>query len=146
MSTAPWVAHFGLKKTPFGKQIAPKDLFMRAAHEEAVARITFCVVESALGVVVGDVGAGKTVAVRAAVSGLDPTRHQVIYVSNPAFGTRGLYVTIVRSLGAAPRYQRAELMAQAQDLLAAEEAERHRRVVLVLDLCRPRDYADDHVG
>ena len=146
MTIAPWVAHFGLEKTPFGKQIAPKDLFMRPAHEEAVARITFCVVESALGVVVGDVGVGKTVAVRAAVSGLDPTRHQVIYVSNPAFGTRGLYVTIVRALGAVPRYQRAELMAQAQDLLAAEEAERHRRVVLVLDLCRPRDYADDHVG
>ncbi|MDA8289971.1 MAG: AAA family ATPase [Actinomycetota bacterium] len=133
MSAAPWVSHFGLEKTPFGKAIATKDLFMRPAHEEAVARITFCVVESALGVVVGDVGAGKTVAVRAAVSGLDPTRHQVIYISNPAFGTRGLYVTIVRALGAAPRYQRAELMAQAQDLLAAEEAERHRRVVLVVD-------------
>ena len=65
MSAAPWVSHFGLEKTPFGKAIATNDLFMRPAHEEAVARITFCVVESALGVVVGDVGAGKTVAVRA---------------------------------------------------------------------------------
>ena len=35
------------------------------------------------------VGAGKTVALRAAVSTLDPTRHQVIYIANPAFGTRG---------------------------------------------------------
>jgi len=34
------------------------------------------------------VGAGKTVAARAALAGLDPTRHQVIYVANPAFGTR----------------------------------------------------------
>ena len=80
------------------------------------------------------VGAGKTVAVRAAVAGLDPTRHQVIYVANPAFGTRGLYVTIVRALGAQPRYLKAELMAQASDLLAAETAERHRRtVVLIVD-------------
>jgi type II secretory pathway predicted ATPase ExeA len=98
-----------------------------------VARITFCVVESALGVVVGDVGAGKTVAVRAAVAGLDPTRHTVIYVANPAFGTRGLYVTVVRALGAEPRFHKAEVMAQAANLLAAEEAERHRRVVLVID-------------
>ncbi len=133
MSAPPWAAHYGLKRTPFSKSIAPKDLFVRQAHQEAVARIGFCVVESALGVVVGDVGAGKTVAVRAALSGLDPTRHQLIYVANPVFGTRGLYVTIVRALGAVPRYQRAELMAQAQDLLAAEEAERHRRVVLVID-------------
>ncbi len=133
MSRAPWVAHFGLKRTPFSKSIDAKDLFSRQAHQEAVARITFCVVESALGVVTGDVGAGKTVSVRAAVAALDPARHQVIYIANPAFGTRGLYVTIVRALGAEPRYQRAELMAQATDLLAAEEAERHRRVVLICD-------------
>ena len=87
-------------------------------------------------------GAGKTVALRAAVAGLDPTRHQVIYIANPAFGTRGLYVTIVRALGAQPRYLKAELMAQAGDLLAAETAERHRRVVLICDLCRARNYAD----
>jgi type II secretory pathway predicted ATPase ExeA len=109
------------------------DLFGRQAHAEAVARVNFCVVESALGVVTGDVGAGKTVSVRAAVASLDPTRHQIIYVANPAFGTRGLYVTIVKALGAEPRYLRAELMAQAADLLAAEEAERHRRVVIIVD-------------
>jgi type II secretory pathway predicted ATPase ExeA len=91
------------------------------------------VAESALGVLTGDVGAGKTVSVRAAVAGLDPTRHQIIYVANPAFGTRGLYVAIVKALGAEPRYLRAELMAQAADLLAAEEAERHRRVVIIVD-------------
>ena len=133
MSRAPWVAHFGLDRTPFGKSIAAKDLFIRQAHQEAVARINFCIVESAIGVVTGDVGAGKTVSVRAAVSSLDPTRHQVIYIANPAFGTRGLYVTIVRSLGAEPRYLKAELMVQAADLLAAEAAERHRRVVLIVD-------------
>ena len=58
-------------------------------------------------------------ALRAAVAALDPTRHQVIYIANPAFGTRGLYVTIVRALGAQPRYLKAELMAQAGDLLLA---------------------------
>ena len=47
--------------------------------------------------------------------------------------TRGLYVTIVRALGAQPRYLKAELMAQASDLLAAETAERHRRVVVICD-------------
>ena len=64
---------------------------------------------------------------------MDRTRHQIIYIANPAFGTRGLYVTIVRALGAEPRYLKAELMAQAADLLAAEAAERHRRVVLICD-------------
>ncbi len=133
MSRAPWVTHFGFTRTPFSKSIQAKDLFVRDAHAEAVARINFCVAESALGVLVGDVGAGKTVAVRAATAGLDPASHHLVYVPNPAFGTRGLYVTIVRALGASPRFHKAEVMAQATQLLAAEEAERHRRVVLVID-------------
>ena len=57
MSAAPWAAHFGLSRTPFGKSIPARDLFGRPAHAEAIARISFCVVESALGVVTGDVGA-----------------------------------------------------------------------------------------
>ncbi|MGH8993887.1 MAG: ExeA family protein, partial [Acidimicrobiia bacterium] len=133
MSRAPWVTHFGFTRTPFSKSIPAKDLFVRDAHAEAVARINFCVAESALGVLTGDVGAGKTVAVRGATAAMDPASHHLVYVPNPAFGTRGLYVTIVRALGAAPRFHKAEVMAQAVELLAAEEAERHRRVVLVID-------------
>lgn len=129
----PWVAHFGFAKTPFTKRIAARDLLSRTAHAEAVARIGFCVAEATLGVICGEVGAGKTVAVRAAVATLDRTRYQLIYIPNPAFGTRGLYVAIVSALGGQPRFHKAEVMRQAADLLAAEEAERHRRVVLVID-------------
>ena len=115
MSAAPWVTHFGLSRTPFGKRIAAKDLFVRDGHAEAVARINFCVMESALGVITGDVGAGKTVSVSAAVAWLDPTRHQMIYVANPAFRTRALCHD-----RAGPRSRasllKAELMAQAADL------------------------------
>jgi type II secretory pathway predicted ATPase ExeA len=130
---APWVAHFGFTRTPFTKTVAARDLFGRQAHAEAVARIGFCVDEVTLGVICGAVGAGKTVAVRAAVAALDRTRYHLIYVPNPAFGTRGLYVAIVSALGASPRFHKAEVMRQATDLLAAEEHERHRRVVLVVD-------------
>ena len=133
MSQAPWVQHFGFAATPFGKGIPAADLFIRPVHEEAVARARFCISERLLGVIAGEVGVGKTVALRAAVSQLDPTSHQVIYVANPSFGTRGLYVSIVRALGGQPRFHKAEVMGQAQSLLAAEEHERRRRVVLILD-------------
>jgi type II secretory pathway predicted ATPase ExeA len=133
MSRAPWVTHFGFARTPFSKTIPARDLYGRPGHAEAVARINFCVGESALGVITGDVGAGKTAAVRAAVTALDPAAHMVIYIANPAFGTRGLYVTIVSALGATPRFHKVEVMAQAATLLAAEEAERHRRVVIIID-------------
>jgi type II secretory pathway predicted ATPase ExeA len=130
---APWVLHFGFTRTPLTKNVAAKDLFVRDSQAEAVARIHFCIAESALGVLFGDVGVGKTVAVRAAVAGLDRARHHVIYVSNPTFGCRGLYHAIVSALGGTPRFRKPELMSQASDLLAAEASERRRRVLVVID-------------
>jgi type II secretory pathway predicted ATPase ExeA len=104
-----------------------------AGHGEAVARISWCVDEAAIGVLTGEVGAGKTVAVRAALDELDSSRHTVIYLGNPAIGARGLYSAIVNRLGGTPRFYKAMLIPQAADALAAEVAERGRRVVLVVD-------------
>jgi type II secretory pathway predicted ATPase ExeA len=100
---------------------------------KAVARITWCVEERTLGVICGEVGSGKTVAVRAAVAGLDSSRYIVIYLGNPAVGARGLYMAIVAALGGVPRFHKAALIPQAADALAAEEHERNRRVVLIVD-------------
>jgi type II secretory pathway predicted ATPase ExeA len=133
MSSAPWVTHFGFTRTPFSKTIPASQLCDRASHQEAVARIRFCISKSLLGVITGEVGVGKTVAVRAATNQLDATAHHIIYVATPTFGARGLYLTIVHALGAKPRAQKADLIAQTQALLAAEEHERRRRVVFIID-------------
>ncbi len=106
------------------------------------------------------VGAGKTVAVRAATAALDASRHALIYLAQPGTGVRGIYVEIVRALGATPCFQRSNLVPQTIELLAAEEAERGKNVVLVVDeahllspdqleslrllgLCRGGDYAEE---
>jgi hypothetical protein len=57
----------------------------------------------------------------------------------PAFSTRGLYVTLVASLGTIPRLHKAEVMAQAANLLATEETERHRRPKTNVAINRRRD-------
>jgi len=128
-----WASHFGFTRTPFSKSVPADRLFERGAHQEAVARIQYCIAESALGMITGDVGAGKSVAVRAAVAGLDRTRYTIVYVANPSGGCRGLYVAITTALGATPRFHKAEAIAQVANLLAAEEAERHRKVVFLID-------------
>jgi type II secretory pathway predicted ATPase ExeA len=118
---------------PFGKDLAPAMLHTHRSHAEAIARISWCIDEQALGVVTGEVGAGKTVAARAAVAALDTSRHTVIYIGNPAVGARGLYAAIVTALGGTPRFHKAALIPQAAAALAAETAERGKRVVLVCD-------------
>lgn len=126
-------AHYGFSRMPFGKDLAPGMLHAHAAHAEAVARISWCISEQAIGVISGECGAGKTVAARAAVSGLDASRHTVLYLGTPGVGLRGIYGLIITELGGTPRFHHAALIPQAQELLAAESAERGKQVVLIID-------------
>ena len=64
-------AHYGFTRMPFGRDLAPGMLHRHAAHNEACARITWCIAERAIGVITGEVGAGKTVSVRTVLAGLD---------------------------------------------------------------------------
>jgi type II secretory pathway predicted ATPase ExeA len=126
-------AHYGFTKMPFGRALAPQMLHRHGAHAEAVARIGWCISERALGVITGEVGAGKTVAIRAALADLDTSWHTTIYLGNSAVGGRGLYSGIVTALGGVPRFHKSALIPQTAELLAAEDHERGRTVVLVLD-------------
>jgi type II secretory pathway predicted ATPase ExeA len=126
-------AHWGLSRMPFGKDLAPSMLHTHRSHAEAVARIAWCIDEQTIGVITGEVGAGKTVAARAAIAALDNSRHTVIYIGNPAIGARGIYAAIVTALGGTPRFHKAALIPQTTDALAAEANERGKRIVLALD-------------
>jgi type II secretory pathway predicted ATPase ExeA len=125
--------HYGFSRMPFGKDLAPGMLHAHGAHAEAVARIQWCIAEQAIGVISGECGAGKTVAARAAVSGLDASRHTILYLGTPGVGLRGIYGLIITELGGTPRFHHAALIPQAQELLAAEASERGKQVVLIID-------------
>lgn len=126
-------AHYGFTRTPFGRDLAPSMLHRHNAHNEAVARIKWCVTERSIGIVTGEVGAGKTVSVRTVIAGLDASRHTVVYLPNPLIAVRGIHEAIVMATGANPTNLSSRLVAQARAALTAERDERGRTVVLILD-------------
>ncbi|HEY4991543.1 MAG TPA: AAA family ATPase [Nakamurella sp.] len=125
--------YFGFTRMPFGRNLAPGMLHQHRSHAEAVARITWCIEQHHIGVITGEVGAGKTVAIRAATAALDASRHVTIYLANPVVGVRGILHHIVAALGGVPSFYTSTLIAQAADALAGEQAERGRTPVLVID-------------
>jgi type II secretory pathway predicted ATPase ExeA len=110
-----------------------ENLFRSTAHSEAVARLRYLISARGLGVLTGEVGAGKTVAIRAATHGLDASRNSVIYLPNPAIGTRGLHGAIATALGQAPRFHHATLVPQVETALHTEVAEKGRHTILIID-------------
>ncbi len=133
---------YGFSKMPFGRDIAPGQLHRHHGHAEAVARLTWAITTRSLAVLTGEVGAGKTAAVRAALAGTDPVRYRPIYLPNPAgIGIRGICQQVVTACGHTPRFHTGSLLPQAADALAAEAAERGRTPILILDEAHQLDAA-----
>ena len=132
---------FGFTRTPFGRDLAPGMLHRHAAHGEAVARIGWCITEHRIGVITGEVGAGKTVAVRAALPPWTRRGTRSSTCPNPTVGVRGIHHQIVAALGQRPLTHHATLVPQTVDALAVEQVERGRTPVLVIDEAHLLDHA-----
>lgn len=79
MSISNLQSHYGFDRAPFSRSIPVQALHRHPGHREAIARIQWCVAQHQMGVITGEVGAGKTVAARAALAELEASRHQIIY-------------------------------------------------------------------
>ena len=91
MSVDRLCSFFGFTHMPFGRDLPPSWLYRSTAHAEAVARLDLVRGRARVqGTLTGEVGCGKTVAARATVASLDPSRTQVIYCPNPTVGGRGI--------------------------------------------------------
>ena len=125
--------YYGFSKMPFSKDISVSEFFCYMGHKEAVARIEYLIDSNSIGVVTGEVGSGKTVAVRAAVSSIEQSKYTVIYISNPSMGKKGIYTHIVASMGEKPTFFLSQLMVQTEQLFIRELTQRGRRIVIVFD-------------
>ncbi|MDR2453746.1 MAG: AAA family ATPase [Bifidobacteriaceae bacterium] len=133
MSVDKLQAHWALSSMPFGKALPVEALSRHRSFQEATARVAWAVAQRQVAVLTGEVGSGKTVAVRAALAGLEPARHLPVYVPDPTVTIRGVHTRITTALGGEPKYAGGDLAAQAAALLAGELDERGRLPVVVID-------------
>jgi type II secretory pathway predicted ATPase ExeA len=124
---------YGFTHVPFSRTIATQDLFPTAGQKELSARLAYLVRERGLGLVTGDIGSGKSTAVRTFAASLDFNRYLVVYLANPTTGMTGLYRDLVVSLGYEPPFSKPRLVARIRTALEELSVTKHRAPVVVLD-------------
>lgn len=125
--------YYGFSSLPFSKAIATKDLFATAAQKELAARLSYLVRERGLGLVTGEVGSGKSTAVRSFSATLDFNRFLVIYLANPLLGIAGLYRELLSQLGRTPPYTQARMVACLRQAFADLLANKRRAPLIIID-------------
>lgn len=85
---------WGFSREPFGQDIPVKDLYPLPALAPLLERFDYAVANRMATVITGEVGAGKSTSLRAAVARLHPTQYRVI----PVVATTGSLMEFLRQI------------------------------------------------
>jgi general secretion pathway protein A len=125
--------HFGLTQHPFGKDIAPEDLFASAQLGELCVRLNYLVELRGIGLVTGESGSGKTTACRKVMAALNTGLYRVLYVPLSTGNVMDTYKTIAWELGLPTERSRSALYRQIRNEVSRLVQEARCRPILIVD-------------
>jgi general secretion pathway protein A len=94
--------YFKFEKEPFSKEIDTANLYPSSQHQELYARLTYVIQSRCIGLVTGEVGSGKSTAVRSIASKLDQSKYLFIYISNSNLNPKSFYRDFLMEFGVEP--------------------------------------------
>lgn len=124
---------FDWQRTPFSKEIPTSDLYQSAAFKECVARLNYMAKTRSFGLVTGEIGTGKSTAIRAMRDSLDLSTYHFIYLCRASLKPRDFYRELLHQFGIVPQFLPSEAKRQFEhavwDLYEAQQ----KTVVIVVD-------------
>jgi type II secretory pathway predicted ATPase ExeA len=123
---------YGLKAKPFGKSPQQGRPYIYPQVEELNDHLETLVDDGGIGMVTGEIGIGKTTAVRHFLNGIDQGHYHICYVGNTRH-PRSILKALVESYGATPAFLRSDMLSQVARLATRTALEQRRRTIFVLD-------------
>ena len=94
---------FNLTREPFQKNISRECLFQSKSMRNALNRLQVAVETQSFAVFTGEVGLGKTTAIRCLKESLKDSEYEFLYISDSKVSPKWLYSTFLAQLGVEPR-------------------------------------------
>lgn len=91
--------YFALQKEPFAADIARKEIMVTSVVSAVEERIGYAMRLGAIALVTGEIGSGKSTALRYVIGGLHPSEYRVIFVTASSGSILELYRQILGELG-----------------------------------------------
>ena len=126
---------FNFKQTPFGRCVPSGQLYSTPRSDELLSRLDYAARNRMFSVITGDVGIGKTTAVRRFVDSLDKNCFRCIYIADSALTPRVFYWEVLTqlSLGEKPSFYRSEGKRKMMECFARLMDESQTIPVVIID-------------
>lgn len=126
-------AHFGLRKTPFTREVGVTDLFAHPQHQDVLQGLTRAVEQRMSAGLEAPAGFGKTSMIRALRHNLADARYHVHYVKVTGLSKRDMCREIAKSLALAEVGTYPRLLRLVQEAVDSRSQTDGVRSVLILD-------------
>ena len=126
-------AAFNLTTIPFSKNINTKNIFYHEQFDTMVKRLGQLFDNRGIGLFTGDVGCGKSTAVRAAITSLSQQTHKIIYLYRGIDDLGAFYKQIAVEMGIMPMFRKSDIARQV--VTAISESFLHQKMtpVIIID-------------
>ncbi len=126
--------YWGLKEKPFENTPSPRFYYASTQHQEACARLLYCIRErKGAGVLTGVFGCGKTVVSQVILDELNKERYRTAVITNPRLSDLDLLRMITHRLGIrTPPTNKTDVLVALEELVQ-NHAREGRDTVIVID-------------
>ncbi len=108
--------YFGLNREPFGLTPNPEFYYESEIHATALEWVKYAIEQREMGLVIGEIGSGKTVLSRLLVDSLDQEKYQICWIINPQLSPTALLKEICTTLfDLKPKYYKRDILKQITD-------------------------------
>jgi len=124
---------YGLRCSPFSRDIPTSELYESDILEETLGRLTYAAERQWFAVVTGDCGTGKTTTIRRFTEVLDPAKYKVLYLSDSKLTPRHFYKGLLEQLGCESKFYRGDAKRQLHREIELMRGIHRLQPVVVID-------------
>jgi type II secretory pathway predicted ATPase ExeA len=124
---------FGFKKTPFADSPDAKQLFASAGWGQVKARLELLTQHPGVGLLTGEVGAGKSTAARVFTASLNTNLYKILYVHFTNGSALDLLRQIALTLDLEPAHFRSDLVRQISSAIVHLNQSKKQHPILICD-------------
>src|SRR5437016_993544 len=128
-----WESFFGFKKMPFSDSPDPKPLFASQTWNQVRTRLEFLAQHHGVGLVTGEVGAGKSTAARVFTAALNTNLYKILYVHFSSGSALDLLRQIALELDLEPAHFRGDLVRQIAGAIVRLNQSKKQHPILICD-------------
>lgn len=115
--------YFSFNREPFSRELAPTEVFISKGHHELLARLRHAIETGSLAVVTGQVGSGKSTAIRSVIHSLEASRYRYMYMASSELTPAEFYKSLLYHVNVKP----GRSFSQNKRLVAQTMLELHQK-------------------